>query len=921
MKRASIGILLSVALVISMLSGILVMPAAAQEAVASVTVGDGDYNGDGSVDMYDYMAIVRYINGNTTLTAMQKQYLDVFADGVVDVYDALCMFRYINEDTSVLGGVVQSRNETYAQLRLEDAVYAQSLAVGDIVEMDLTVSALSDLVALDMHLSYDDKTLRFVEAEPMSANATPVSSLGGEVWLTKLWNEPVALTDGEVVATLRFEVLAPIMTSSAVSFSSVKAVSVQALDGLYSQVSSGESGSIVVEIPVTTTTAAQNYITYTIETVAHEGTIATGETVELDITASAVSDFNGMQLNLCFDDAQWEWVEASFGEALSSFANKTVNTTPLHPMTDKGEVWLTAMAMKGHTLKDGEVLATVKLRAKQDITADSVIGACYSQASSFDGTIQGYVPLSSWVDGGVKITKRTYTGPIGDYFYKNNVRLNAYQLVEHNGDFYFINNGNKLAKNTSVYLKENFVSGYTYADGTPLKVGQYDFDAEGKMIIKNGPVGDYFYKNNTMLRAYQLVEFEGNYYFIDNANKLAKNTSVYLKENFVSGYTYADGTPLKVGQYDFDAEGKMIIKNGPVGDYFYKNNTMLRAYQLVEFEGNYYFINNANKLSKSTSVHLNDTFVAGYTHADGTALKSGKYDFDADGKMIIRQGVVGDYFYRNGALQKAYQLVEFEGDYYFINDANKVAKNTSVYLTEKFTAEYGLAVGRYDFDADGKMIVKNGVVGDYFYLNGALQKAYQLVEFEGDYYFIDNANKVAKNTSVYLTEKFTAEYGLAVGRYDFDADGKMIVKNGVVGDYFYLNGALQKAYQLVEFEGNYYFINDANKVAKNTRIHLSERFTAEYGLAVGYYDFDADGKMIIKNGVVGDYFYLGNVQQKAYQLVKYNGDFYFISDGNKVVKNNRVYLSDKFVDGVFTDEGYPLFVGYYTFDEEGKLVY
>ena len=58
---------------------------------------------------------------------------------------------------------------------------------------------------------------------------------------------------------------------------------------------------------------------------------------------------------------------------------------------------------------------------------------------------------------------------------------------------------------------------------------------------------------------------------------------------------------------------------------------------------------------------------------------------------------------------------------------------------------------------------------------------------------------------------------------------------------------LQKAYQLVEFEGNYYFINDGNnRVAKNTELYLSEKYVAGTDLAPGLYSFDAEGKLIRK---------------------------------------------------------------------------
>ena len=91
-----------------------------------------------------------------------------------------------------------------------------------------------------------------------------------------------------------------------------------------------------------------------------------------------------------------------------------------------------------------------------------------------------------------------------------------------------------------------------------MQVGYYDFDADGKMVIKNGPVGDYFYKNGIRQNCYQLVEFEGNYYFINDSHKLAKNVTLYMSEQFISGKTYPDGTPMQVGYYDFDADGKMI---------------------------------------------------------------------------------------------------------------------------------------------------------------------------------------------------------------------------------------------------------------------------------------------------------------------------------------------------------------------------
>ncbi len=153
-----------------------------------------------------------------------------------------------------------------------------------------------------------------------------------------------------------------------------------------------------------------------------------------------------------------------------------------------------------------------------------------------------------------------FTGIKDDHFYKNDIMQKAYQLVEFEGDYYFINDGHKIAKNTVLYLGERFVNGFTFADGTPLKAGCYNFDENGKMIILNGVVGDYLYKNNERLNAYQLVEVDGDYYFINDGHKIAKNTVLYLGERFVNGFTFADGTPVTPGYYTFDADGKMIIE-------------------------------------------------------------------------------------------------------------------------------------------------------------------------------------------------------------------------------------------------------------------------------------------------------------------------------------------------------------------------
>ena len=92
----------------------------------------------------------------------------------------------------------------------------------------------------------------------------------------------------------------------------------------------------------------------------------------------------------------------------------------------------------------------------------------------------------------------------------------------------------------------------------------------------------------------------------------------------------------------------------------------------------------------------------------------------------------------------------------------------------------------------------------------------------------------------------------------------------------------------MEFEGKYYFISDYNKYARNITLNLDDTFVKGTGLTPGNYYFDADGVMSVKNGPDADgYFYLDGKKITGYQIISYEGDYYFISDGNKYAKSIR----------------------------------
>ena len=277
----------------------------------------------------------------------------------------------------------------------------------------------------------------------------------------------------------------------------------------------------------------------------------------------------------------------------------------------------------------------------------------------------------------------------------------------------------------------------------------------------------------------------------------------------------------------------------------------------------------------------------------------GYYEFDETGKMIMKNGPYPDgYFYRNGSRLNAYQLVEFEGDYYFINDSNKYAVSKTLYLTAQFVDPFGMAVGYYEFDASGKMVMKNGPYPDgYFYLNGTRVNAYQLVKYEGDYYFIGVGNKYVTNKWQYVAIPDYVFDGTDVRpwHHSFDNQGRMIgyyegIPNGHdIGEIYNLkadgkqikSGLLIRGCELDN--ANYYFPTDIIDTGID---RLQDEFHVKF-------DMDLRSEAVIGLDVFGD-----DVTHKCYDMVLY--EQIFTDEGKEKVKE------------VFTDlanpDNYPIYM-------------
>ena len=214
-----------------------------------------------------------------------------------------------------------------------------------------------------------------------------------------------------------------------------------------------------------------------------------------------------------------------------------------------------------------------------------------------------------------------------------------------------------------------------------------------------------------------------------------------------------------------------------------------------------------------------------------------------------------------------------------------------------------LPVGYYEFDADGKMIIPeplNGPQADgFFYLNNVKQLGWKIYKYEGSYYYVAAHHKYVTGTTAYVDAIVLGDSDLdielPVGYYEFDADGKLIIPeplNGPQADgFFYLNNVKQLGWKIYKYEGAYYYVAAhhkyvAGKTAYVDAIVLGDS-DLDIELPVGYYEFDADGKLIIpepQNGPQADgFFYLNNVKQLGWKIYKYEGAYYYVAAHHKYV--------------------------------------
>ena len=338
---------------------------------------------------------------------------------------------------------------------------------------------------------------------------------------------------------------------------------------------------------------------------------------------------------------------------------------------------------------------------------------------------------------------------------------------------------------------------------------------------------------------------------------------------------------------------------------------------------------------------------SGATYADAGAILELTGDMTLYAQWQFWNGwftdVNGKQYYKDGKVQKTGWTVIDGNTYYLDTETGYAATGITKLIPDGATE-----AARCVFDAEG--VFQKNVTGVYsvgadtYWLNSGIIEEEaglkRVVKENGEvnYYYFAVQKNLEEREGLTLSAAVKSTVlngkdcwlhktnGLALPEwgYYFGENGVILhdedtSKNGILKDgedlYYYIDGIKAPAGMLKNGD-DYYYADSKGKLIVNQTYYCSRMNGL---MEEGTYAFDAEGKLIPgatdKNGIVRDedgvlrYYVYGKVTYVG--LIEIDGDFYYVRSNGEVVTNCVYWIT--WTHGLKE-------AGYYTFDENGKLI-
>ncbi len=262
-------------------------------------------------------------------------------------------------------------------------------------------------------------------------------------------------------------------------------------------------------------------------------------------------------------------------------------------------------------------------------------------------------------------------------------------------------------------------------------------------------------------------------------------------------------------------------------------------------------------------------------------------------------------------------LILVDGDYYCTTTGGWLVKGTKTLYASRTNGL--LPAGTYTFGDDFKLVqsaeVKNGVVDGVYYENDvAVNKG--LVQVGNDFYYTTTGGRIVYGDQTIYSSRTNGLLPAGVTYHFDEVTGKLYKDNVIINDVYYKEGAPANV-GIVKVAGAFYVTTTKGVITKNAENKYIASTRTNGLVAVGYYDFGPDGKMILRNGIIGGKYYV-NGKATNVGLFEYEIDgvtsIYCTTTGGVLLKN----VTDKYIAKSRTNNLVP--AGYYSFDSEGKMI-